>query len=114
MTTIAPIDRIPTTPKPPAVPSLWNNIFDQIEDRLQRLNDGKLEGTKKVDGGFGTGGVPVAFETKFSESPGVAVTALDGYVVGISAVSPAGFTAVVKDYDGNLAALGFRWTAVGK
>ena len=114
MATIAPIDRIPTTPKPPAVPSLWNNIFDQIDDRLQRLNDGKLEGTKKIDGGSGTGGVPVLFETVFTELPGLSATAIDGYILGIAAITKTGFTINAREVDGNLAPLAFRWTAVGK
>ena len=51
MTTILPISRIPTSPKPAAVPSLWNYIYDEIDDRLQALNEGKQ------DVGTGTAGL---------------------------------------------------------
>lgn len=70
-------------------------------------------GGKKVDGGAGVGGTPVIFDTVFTEIPGVSVTTLNAYVVGISEISENGFTAIVRDIDGNPAALGFRWTAVG-
>lgn len=113
MTPITPISRIPTEPKPPAVPSLWNNIYDQIDERLLSLFNGKLDNTKKVDGGAGVGGTPVVFDTVFTEIPGVSVTSLDAYIVGISAISTTGFTAIVRNIDGVPSALGFRWTAVG-
>ena len=70
-------------------------------------------GGKKVDGGAGVGGTPVVFDTTFSDIPGISVTALDGYVVGISSASATGFTAIVKNLDGVPSALGFRWTAAG-
>ena len=113
MTAITPIDRIPTTPKPPAVPSLWNNIFDQIDERLLSLFS-KLDNTKKVDGGEGIGSTPVVFDTVFTVPPGISVTALDGYIVGITAISTTGFMAIVRNIDGVPSPLGFRWTAVGK
>lgn len=50
MTNILPISRIPTIPKPAAVPSLWNHIYDEIDDRLKKLNDGKQEAGSGMDG----------------------------------------------------------------
>lgn len=50
MTNILPISRIPTIPKPAAVPSLWNHIYDEIDDRLKKLNDGKQEVGSGMDG----------------------------------------------------------------
>ena len=40
---IYPISRIPVSPKPAAVPSLWNNIYDEIDERFQALNQGKQD-----------------------------------------------------------------------
>ena len=74
---------------------------------------GLFGGGKQVDGGEGVGGTPVVFDTVFSEIPGVSVTSLDAYIVGISEISTTGFTAIVRNIDGVPSALGFRWTAVG-
>lgn len=43
MLIILPLSRIPTSPKPAAVPSLWNDTYDEIDDRLQILNEGKKD-----------------------------------------------------------------------
>lgn len=73
-------------------------------------------GGYKCFGGSGAGGTAVTFPSAFtgaSSSFGVSVTPIDGYVVGISAVSGTGFTAITRTIAGAVSSQAFRWTAIG-
>ena len=75
MTTLVPITPIPTTPKPPAVPSLWNERYDEIMENLERLNEGKQEAGSYLT--IAAAAATYLTQAQGSSRPGHAYTATD-------------------------------------
>ena len=88
MTIIEPISRIPTTPKPAAKPSLWNLIYDEIDDRLQRLNEGKQDAAGGYLNLMVEGGAAIRILTNAEASNSV-ISISGALTANISIVVPA-------------------------
>lgn len=99
MTTIHPISRIQVTPKPAAVPSLWNNIYDEIDDRLRILNEGKqdagtgAEGLAPIDNPVFTGNPRAPTPPPNDSDTSVATTAfVQDAINGLAHINSPAFT----------------------